>query len=112
MLHLARFLMGGLMVYIQIVGQETLQHMVLLAYLAGVVQALLCKSHAPVLLVLDVTLRREDLDHLAHAGWGYVHELGKLGGLGGTLAFSQPEDADKVVFTVSGCHWTLIRFKV
>jgi hypothetical protein len=66
-LHLAGLLMGGVVVHVQIIREEALQDVMLLAYLASIVQTGLRERHALVLLVRHVSFLGQDLHHLAHA---------------------------------------------
>ena len=94
MLYAAGLLMGRLVIDVEIIREEALDDMVLLAKLAGHGEALLGQGHPFVLLVVDEPLFCEHLDHLAHAGRGDLHVCGQLGGLGHALPLSQSEDVD------------------
>jgi hypothetical protein len=103
-LHPAGLVVGRLVVELKVLHQEGLQDVVPLADLPRVDHALLGQGHAAVLLVVDQTVRGEDLDHLAHAGGGDPHVRCELGGLGDAAVLGESEDVYQVVLAVHRGH--------
>jgi hypothetical protein len=103
-LHPAGLFVGRLVVELQVLHKERLEDMVPLADLPRVGHALLGEGDAAVLLIIDQTVRGQDLDHLAHAGGGDAHVRCELGRLGDAAVLGESEDVDEIVLAVHRGH--------